>query len=122
MFKIIEKLFGWLYPLLKKWHFNDTIASYLSVAINIIVMCFVAFLIYIISKKIFVTLLIFIAKKSRTKLDDLLVSNQTANYIAHLIPFLFIYKSVPNILEDFVYWEGVFGKLVEIYIIYSVLP
>ena len=96
MFKIIEKLFGWLYPLLKKWHFNDTIASYLSVAINIIVMCFVAFLIYIISKKIFVTLLIFIAKKSRTKLDDLLVSNQTANYIAHLIPFLFIYKSVPN--------------------------
>lgn len=121
MFKIIEKLFGWLYPLLKKWHFNDTIASYLSVAINIIVMCFVAFLIYIISKKIFVTLLIFIAKKSRTKLDDLLVSNQTANYIAHLIPFLFIYKSVPNILEDFVYWEGVFGKLVEIYIIFLLL-
>lgn len=121
MFKIIEKLFGWLYPLLKKWHFNDTIASYLSVAINIIVMCFVAFLIYIISKKIFVTLLIFIAKKSRTKLDDLLVSNQTANYIAHLIPFLFIYKSVPNILQDFVYWEGIFGKLVEIYIIFLLL-
>ncbi|MBC7493821.1 MAG: mechanosensitive ion channel [Flavobacterium sp.] len=121
MFKIIEKLFGWLYPLLKKWHLNDTIASYLSVAINIIVMCFVAFLIYIISKKFFVTLLIFISKKSRTKLDDLLVSNQTANYIAHLIPFLFIYKSVPNILEDFVYWEGVFGKLVEIYIIFLLL-
>jgi miniconductance mechanosensitive channel len=47
----------------------------------------------------------------------LLVSNQTAKYIAHLIPFLFIYKSVPVILEAYVYWETVFGKLVGIYII-----
>jgi miniconductance mechanosensitive channel len=121
MFKIIEKLFGWLYPLLKKWYLNDTLASYLSVAINILVMCIVAYLIYLVSKKVFVTLLVFIAKKSRTKLDDLLVSNQTAKYIAHLIPFLFIYKSVPYILSDFVYWEGIFGKLVEIYIIFLLL-
>ena len=121
MFRIIEKLFGWLYPLLKKWHLNDTIASYLSVAINIIVMSIVAYLIYLFSKKVFVSVLVFTAKKSRTKLDDLLVSNQTAKYIAHLIPFLFIYKSVPYILSDFVYWEGVFGKLVEIYIIFLLL-
>jgi miniconductance mechanosensitive channel len=58
-----------------------------------------------------------VAKKTKTNFDDLLVSNQTAKYIAHLIPFLFIYKSVPVILEDYVYWESMFGKLVGIYII-----
>lgn len=58
-----------------------------------------------------------IAKKTKTQFDDLLVSNKTAKYIAHLIPFLFIYKSVPIILEDYVYWELVFGKMVGIYII-----
>ena len=58
-----------------------------------------------------------VAKKTKTHFDDLLVSNQTAKYIAHLIPFLFIYKSVPIILDDYVYWESVFGKMVGIYII-----
>ena len=58
-----------------------------------------------------------VAKKTKTNFDDLLVSNKTAKYIAHLIPFLFIYKSVPVILESYVYWESMFGKLVGIYII-----
>jgi miniconductance mechanosensitive channel len=65
--------------------------------------------------------MIFIAQKTKTKFDDLLVSNKTAKYIAHLIPLLFIYKSVPVILERYEYWEGVFGKLVGIYIVILVL-
>jgi miniconductance mechanosensitive channel len=65
--------------------------------------------------------MIFIARKTKTKFDDLLVTNKTAKYIAHLIPLLFIYKSVPIILERYEYWEGVFGKLVGIYIVILVL-
>lgn len=121
MYKILAKLFGWLYPLLKKWHYNETFASYFSVLLNMLIMCIIAYFIYIVFRTILVTLMSLIAKKSKTKFDDLLVSNQTAKYIAHLIPFLFIYKSVPFILKDFVYWEGMFGKLVEIYILLLVL-
>jgi miniconductance mechanosensitive channel len=58
-----------------------------------------------------------IARKTKTHFDDLLVSNQTAKYIAHLIPFLFIYKSVPVILENYDYWQSVFGKMVGVYIV-----
>jgi miniconductance mechanosensitive channel len=58
-----------------------------------------------------------VARKTKTKFDDLLISNKTAMYISHLIPLLFIYKSVPVILENYVYWEEVFGKLVGTYII-----
>jgi len=62
-----------------------------------------------------------IAKKTKTKFDDLLISNKTVKYIAYLIPLLFIYKSVPIILKSYDYWEGIFGKMVGIYIILLVL-
>jgi miniconductance mechanosensitive channel len=62
-----------------------------------------------------------IAKRTRTKFDDLLVSNKTAKYIAYLIPLLFVYKSVPVILDRFDYWEGVFAKMVGVYIVLLLL-
>jgi len=96
-------------------------ASYLSLILNIAVLCIVAYSIYIVFRLVLVTIMIFIARKTRTKFDDLLVTNKTAKYIAHLIPLLFIYKSVPVILERYEYWEGVFGKLVGIYIVILVL-
>ena len=112
MHKIVEKIFGWSYPLFKKWDFGETLSSYLSLAINIIVLMIIAYVIYRVFRFILVRSMIIIARRTKTRFDDLLVSNQTAKYIAHLIPFLFIYKSVPVILESYVYWESVFGKMV----------
>lgn len=121
MHKSLEKIFGWCYPLLRKTGLGDTLASYLSLFINIVILCFLAYWIYIVFRFVLVTLMAVIAKKSKTKFDDLLVSNKTAKYIAHLIPLLFIYKSVPIILDAYVYWETIFGKLVGIYIVLLVL-
>lgn len=117
MHNFLEKLFGWLYPLLRKIHFGETLASYISLMLNILILCVLSYFIYVVFRLVLVTIMAIIAKKTKTHFDDLLVSNQTAKYIAHLIPFLFIYKSVPVILENYVYWESMFGKLVEIYII-----
>jgi miniconductance mechanosensitive channel len=117
MHDILENIFGWLYPLLRKLDFGDTFAAYISLAFNILILGALAYLIYVVFRLILVTLMIVIARKTKTNFDDLLVSNRTAKYIAHLIPFLFIYKSVPVILENYVYWESVFGKMVGIYII-----
>ena len=117
MHKLVEKLFSWCYPLLKKLDLGETISSYLSLAINIFILSVLAYVIYLIFSYILVRIIIILARKTKTKFDDLLVSNKTAKYIAHLIPLLFIYKSVPIILENFVYWESIFGKLVEIYIV-----
>ena len=117
MHKLVEKLFSWSYPLLKKLDLGETISSYLSLAINIFILSVLAYVIYLIFSYILVRTIIILARKTKTKFDDLLVSNSTAKYTAHLIPLLFIYKSVPIILENFVYWESIFGKLVEIYIV-----
>jgi miniconductance mechanosensitive channel len=121
MHKIIEKIFAWCYPLFQKWGFNETIASYLSLFINILILGVLAYSIYIVFRYTLVKLMVLIAKKTKTKFDDLLVSNKTAKYIAHLIPLLFIYKVVPILLENYVYWEDVFGKLVGIYIVLLIL-
>lgn len=117
MHKIVGKIFGWSYPMFKKWDFGETLSSYLSLTINIIVLAIISYFIFLIFRFILVRSMIIIARRTKTRFDDLLVSNKTAKYIAHLIPLLFIYKSVPIILENFVYWEGVFGKLVGIYIV-----
>jgi miniconductance mechanosensitive channel len=117
MHNFLEKIFDWLYPLLRKIGLGDTLASYISLLFDSILLCFIAYFIYVVFRLVLVTVMAIVAKKTKTNFDDLLVSNQTAKYIAHLIPFLFIYKSVPIILEDYVYWESIFGKMVGIYII-----
>ncbi len=117
MHKLVEKLFSWCYPLLKKLDLGETISAYLSLVINIFILSVLSYAIYLVFRFVLVRTMIVLAQKTKTKFDDLLVSNKTAKYIAHLIPLLFIYKCVPIILENFVYWESIFGKLVEIYIV-----
>jgi len=117
MHKLVDRIFSWSYPIFKKWDLGETLSAYLSLTINIIVLAFLSYIIYIIFRYLLVKSMILLAKKTKTKFDDLLVSNKTAKYIAHLIPLLFIYKCVPILLENFVYWEAVFGKLVGIYIV-----
>ena len=111
-----EKIFGWSYKLLKKINFNDTIASYISLAINIAILGCIAYLIYLVCRFILVTSMAIVAKRTKTKFDDLLVSNETAKYMSHLIPLIYIYKTVPIILKDFTSWETIFGRLVAVYI------
>lgn len=117
MHKIVEKIFSWCYPLLKKMELGETISAYLSLAINIFILAILSYIIYLVFRFVLVRSMIVIARKTKTRFDDLLVSNKTAKYIAHLIPLLFVYKCVPIILENFVYWEAIFGKLVSIYIV-----
>ncbi len=121
MHKKLEKIFDWCYPFLKKLELGETISAYLSLFVNILLMSIIAYLIYFVFRFLLVTSMVVLAKKTKTKFDDLLVTNKTAKYISHLIPLLFIYKSVPIILKNFVYWESVFGKLKATMGCYSIL-
>lgn len=117
MHDFLVKIYGWLYPLLRKISLGDITSAYISLVVNIFLLCVIAYVIYVIFRLILVASMAIIARKTKTHFDDLLVSNQTAKYIAHLIPFLFIYKSVPVILENYDYWQSVFGKMVGVYIV-----
>ena len=121
MHSTLENIYGWCYPWFRKCGIGETFASYSSLFVNIIILSFLAYIIYMIFRFLLVTVMAAVAKKTRTRFDDLLISNKTAKYISHLIPLLFIYKSVPVILNDYVYWEKWFGKLIGIYIILLIL-
>ena len=117
----IEKIVDFTYEALTKVGLNPTFASYTSAVINFVFLMVIAYFIFVICKYAFHRLFNIIAQRTKTNFDDLLISNKTAKYISHLIPLLFIYKAVPVILQKFLYWEGVFGKIIDIYIIILVL-
>lgn len=117
MHKLLDKIFNFLYPLFRDWGMNRNFASYISLVINIAVMLVLAYAIYYVAKFVLVTLTAVFAQRTKTKFDDYLIHNKTTKYTAYLIPFFFIYKAVPVILDKYEYWELLFGKIVGIYIV-----
>lgn len=111
------KIFNTTYDILKSLKFSESTTIYLNLLINIIVLIIVALLLDFIFKKILIYILTKFAEKTKSTFDDFLVSNKTAKYVAHLIPLYLVYKTVPYILMDFVYWDEVFTKGLKIYII-----
>lgn len=117
----IEKVIDFTYDILIKVGLNPTFASYMSAFLNIFFLLLIAYFIYLICIYSFNRILNFFAQKTKTTFDDLLISNKTAKYISHLIPLLFIYKAVPLILAKFIYWEGFFSKIIDMYIVILIL-
>lgn len=113
----LDKIFNFLYPVFRHWGMNRNFASYTSLVFNIAIMVALAFAIYYVAKFVLVTLTAVFAQRTKTKFDDYLVHNKTTKYTAYLIPFFFIYKAVPIILDKYEYWEGLFGKIVGVYIV-----
>ncbi|MBF7092502.1 mechanosensitive ion channel [Flavobacterium sp. ALJ2] len=121
MLKFLEKIFNYLYPLFRDWGMSRNIASYLSLIFNIVILIIIAYAVYYLAKFVLVTLTAIFAQKTKTKFDDFLINNKTTKYTAYLIPFFFIYKAVPIILDKYEYWELIFGKIVGVYIVLLLL-
>ena len=117
MHKLLDKIFNFLYPVFRDWGMSRNFASYISLIFNIIIMVALAYAIYYVAKFVLVTLTAIFAQRTKTKFDDYLIHNKTTKYTAYLIPFFFIYKAVPVILDKYEYWESVFGKIVGVYIV-----
>lgn len=117
MLKLLDKIFNFLYLLFRDWGMSRNFASYISLIFNIAIMLALAYAIYYIAKFVLVTLTAIFAQRTKTKFDDYLIHNKTTKYTAYLIPFFFIYKAVPIILDKYEYWELLFGKIVGIYIV-----
>lgn len=117
MHKLLDKIFNFLYPLFRDWGMSRNVASYTSLIFNIAILVALAYVIYYVAKFILVTLTAVFAQRTKTKFDDYLIQNKTTRYTAYLIPFFFIYKAVPVILDKYEYWESIFGKIVGIYIV-----
>lgn len=121
MDKLIHIIFSFLYPVFRDWGMSRSLSTYLSLFFNTILLCVLAYWLYVVFRFILVTILAIVAQRTKTKFDDLLVSNKTAKYISYLVPLFFVFRSVPVILDKFEYWENIFGKIVATYIILLIL-
>ena len=111
------KVFDLAEPLLKKLDFGADFTLYGNLLINFLVLMLFAYAIDYLAKKVLIIGLAVVATYTKSTFDDFLVANKTAKYIAHLVPLYYISKKIPVVLDDFVYWENLFGKSVKIFII-----
>ena len=121
MTKIIQSIFEFLYPFFRHWGMSRSIATYVSLFFNIILLCILVYGLFIVFRFILVTILTIVSQNTKTKFDDLLVSNKTAKYVSYLFPLTFVVRSVPVILDKFEYWEVIFSQGVRAYIVLMIL-
>ena len=112
-----DKEYNWAYDVLRDLHFSRTTALYGNLVVNLIIIAVIAFIIDRIATKVLVFVMNIIARRTKTSFDDFVVQNKTPQYIAHLIPVLYIYKVVPVALTSFTYWEYLFSKGITAFII-----
>jgi len=110
--------FNWAYKLLRKADVGAMTASYVNLAVDLIIISAIAYIIDAVARRVLVFVMNVIAHKTKTQFDDFLVSNRTPQYIAHAIPLYFIYQTVPLALKGFTYWEYIFTKGITIWIIF----
>ena len=111
------KVFDLIEPVLKKLDFGADFTLYGNLLVNLLVLMVLAYAIDYLAKKILIIGLAIVATYTKSTFDDFLVANKTAKYIAHLVPLYYISIKIPIVLDDFVYWENLFGKSVKIFII-----
>ena len=111
------KVFDLIEPFLKKLDFGADFTLYGNLFVNLLVLMILAYAIDYLAKKILIIGLAIVATYTKSTFDDFLVANKTAKYIAHLVPLYYISIKIPIVLDDFVYWENLFGKSVKIFII-----
>lgn len=111
------KVFDLIEPVLKKLDFGADFTLYGNLLVNLLVLMILAYAIDYLAKKILIIGLAIVATYTKSTFDDFLVANKTAKYIAHLVPLYYISIKIPIVLDDFVYWENLFGKSVKIFII-----
>ncbi len=121
MNNVLEKIYGWCFPFLQKLGFEYTIASYLSLLLNIAIMCILAYVFFAFFRYFLDKTFRGIAIRTKNKFDDYVIENITGQYLFYLVPLLLVYKSVPVILEKYDYWEFVFGKIVAIWIVVLII-
>jgi len=102
--------FNWAYKLLRELEFSRTTSSYGNLAVTLLCIGVTAYVIDVVARKVLVVAMGILATKTKTLFDDFLIANKTPQYVAHLIPMLFIYKTIPIALKNFTYWEFVYSK------------
>lgn len=100
---------------------NESIIIYLKGLIIVVLMFIASYLLFLIARKIIVRILHFIAKRTETTWDDVMIEKRVFHRLAYIAPAIFIHSVIPVALVEFVYWTLVLQAVLKIYMVVIVV-
>lgn len=117
----MEKLSHKIYNYLIELGLSSDWAAFINLAILLIGLLVILFIIDFVFRKILVGLFTRLSLNSKTNFDNLLVKNKAPRNIAHVIPVIILYKTIPFVFQDYPVAEPVLLKIIEVFGIFLFL-
>lgn len=86
---------------LREMGLNPHVAVFLNTSFSVLILLLLAFLSYIITKRIIIKTITTVAKRSKARWDDILVEKKVFSKFAHLAPALVLYLTVGFALRNY---------------------
>ena len=80
---------------------SDSTAKFLNMLTLLIITVFIFFTVDILVRKLLRLFFAKLARKTRTKFDDLLIRNKVPRNIAHIIPIIVAIELIPLVFKDY---------------------
>ena len=106
-----------LKDLLIDWGLAENLVKWIHLLVVIIIIGIVAVVIDLITKRVLITVIKRIVKKSKNDYDDIILEKGVFNQLAHLAPALVIYIMLPSIMVSFPHTVEFLRDLSNIYMI-----
>jgi miniconductance mechanosensitive channel len=97
---------------------NKTLAIILNIAISLIIVTLVATLLDIIFRKIIVQSFKTFSDSTKSTFDDFLVESNFPKYIAHFVPIMIVWNTLPFIFQEYPEAITTLHKLVMVYVVF----
>ena len=104
----------YFYDILIEKGISEATATYLNMLILLFLLLLVAFVIDFVTKRILWRVFATIARRTKTRFDDILVTNKLPRNIAHIIPLIILIEFVPQVFTDFPYVEDIIEKTLKV--------
>ncbi|MFT4525797.1 MAG: miniconductance mechanosensitive channel [Granulosicoccus sp.] len=91
----------WMIERITELGVSPELASWFTLAIDVIILILIAFIVDVIARKVILRLVQSLVAKSKTEVDDVFFENRVFRGMAHVLPALVILIGAPIILQDF---------------------
>ena len=91
---------------------SETVADWTSILLLVFAILVIIFVLDFIIRTIIRVTFSKIAKRSKTKFDDIMIMHQVPRNLAHIFPLIIAYKCIPSIFFEHARWQLLLEKLI----------
>jgi len=110
-----------LQQLFIKWGVAPDMAVYLKLLVMLFLVTSLALIADRVTRKFLRIAAAQFARKTKTQLDDIMIGNKVFTNIAHFVPLIILYESIPFVFADWPDFSALFIELIDVLIIFTVV-